>query len=130
MLIQDQFCCSKLMLSTAETRDKNALWCLLVSSQLLSLGGRSTVGIRHVVVGLRFSPGADFQPSPGAGVDLHRVQAMMQEMGATLSPGAQNLMEMVQFQQKVSECNRAVHLLLIFTLFCFLLHKENLPFST
>ncbi|XP_053496656.1 ATPase PAAT [Ictalurus furcatus] len=68
--------------------------------KLLSLGGRSAVGIRQVVVGLRFRPGAEFQPGSDAGIDLHRVQAMMEEMGTTLSPGAQNLMEMVQFQQK------------------------------
>lgn len=60
------------------------------------------MGIRQVAVGLRFCPGAEFRPGPGTGIDLHRVQAMMQEMGTTLSPGAQNLMEMVQFQQKVS----------------------------
>ncbi|XP_060794714.1 ATPase PAAT [Neoarius graeffei] len=68
--------------------------------KLLSLGGRSVVGIHRVVVGLRFRPGAEVQPGPAAGIDLHRVQAMMEEMGTTLSPGAQSLMEMVQFQQK------------------------------
>lgn len=81
-----------------------------VFTQLLSLGGRSAVGIRQVVVGLRFRPGAEFQPGLDAGIDLHRVQAMMEEMGTTLSPGAQNLMEMVQFQQKVSTRGRARHL--------------------
>lgn len=73
-----------------------------VSVQLLSLGGRSDVQIHQVAVGLRFRSGAEFRAGPAAGIDLHRVQAMMEEMGATLSPGAQNLMEMVQFQQKVS----------------------------
>ncbi|MCI4383864.1 hypothetical protein PGIGA_G00031590 [Pangasianodon gigas] len=69
--------------------------------KLLSLGGRSAVRIRQVVVGLRFRPERpELQPGLAAGIDLHRVQAMMQEMGTTLSPGAQNLMEMVQFQQK------------------------------
>ncbi|KAK3529376.1 hypothetical protein QTP70_029485 [Hemibagrus guttatus] len=68
--------------------------------KLLSLGGRSAVGIRQVAVGLRFCPGAEFRPGLGAGIDLQRVRAMMEEMGTTLSPGAQNLMEMVQFQQK------------------------------
>ncbi|KAF5890750.1 C10orf88-like protein, partial [Clarias magur] len=68
--------------------------------KLLSLGGRSDVRIRQVAVGLRFRPGAESRAGPAAGIDLHRVQAMMEEMGATLSPGAQNLMEMVQFQQK------------------------------
>ncbi|GAA6090224.1 ATPase PAAT [Tachysurus ichikawai] len=68
--------------------------------KLLSLGGRSVVEIRQVAVGLQFCPGAEFGHGPGTGIDLHRVQAMMKEMGTTLSPGAQNLMEMVQFQQK------------------------------
>lgn len=60
------------------------------------------MGVRQVAVGLRFRPGAELQPDPTSGIDLHRVRAMMEEMGTTLSPGAQNLMEMVQFQQKVS----------------------------
>ncbi|KAI5619639.1 hypothetical protein C0J50_20738, partial [Silurus asotus] len=68
--------------------------------KLLSLGGRSVVVIRQVVVGLQFHQGAEFRPVPAPSVDLHRVRAMMQEMGTTLSPGAQNLMDMVQFQQK------------------------------
>ncbi|TUD36246.1 hypothetical protein Baya_16560 [Bagarius yarrelli] len=68
--------------------------------KLLSLGGRNVVRIRQVVVGLRFRPRDEFHPNPGASIDFHRVQAMVEEMGTTLSPGAQNLLEMVQFQQK------------------------------
>lgn len=68
--------------------------------KLLSLSGRPVVGIRQMVVGLRFLPGDKVRPGPGASIDFHCVQTMMEEMGTTLSPGAQNLLEMVQFQQK------------------------------
>ncbi|XP_066518785.1 ATPase PAAT [Hoplias malabaricus] len=63
--------------------------------KLLSLGGRSEVAVAWVGVGVCKSP---LNISPG--IDLQRVQDMMQQMGTTLSPGAQNLMDMVQFQQK------------------------------
>uniref|UniRef100_A0A8C7YE01 Uncharacterized protein n=1 Tax=Oryzias sinensis TaxID=183150 RepID=A0A8C7YE01_9TELE len=43
------------------------------------------------------------RPLPASSIDLQRVQGLVEEMGATLSPGAQNLMEMVQFQQQVSK---------------------------
>ncbi|XP_076844127.1 ATPase PAAT isoform X2 [Brachyhypopomus gauderio] len=65
--------------------------------KLLSLGGRVAVGIGLVVIGLQRLQATR---CTGLGVDLQRVQTMMDEMGTTLSPGAQNLMEMVQFQQK------------------------------
>ncbi|XP_062859295.1 ATPase PAAT [Trichomycterus rosablanca] len=68
--------------------------------KLLSLGGRSTVEIIQVSVGLRFLQAEHCPPAMNPGIDLQRVRTMMEEMGATLSPGAQNLMEMVQFQQK------------------------------
>lgn len=72
-----------------------------VSGQLLSLGGRSSVAIAHVGVGLE--PLKDRQGGlrVDPGIDLQCVQTMMKEMGTTLSPGAQNLMELVQCQQKV-----------------------------
>ncbi|XP_008435872.1 ATPase PAAT [Poecilia reticulata] len=65
--------------------------------KLLSLAGRSSVLIRRVVVGLQ-----ELQPSPtrGPGIDLQQVQTLVEEMGTSLSPGAQNLLDMVQFQQK------------------------------
>ncbi|KTF74859.1 hypothetical protein cypCar_00043506 [Cyprinus carpio] len=68
--------------------------------KLLSLGGRSSVAITHVGVGLETPKDRQGGPSVHPGIDLQRVQTMMEEMGTTLSPGAQNLMELVQCQQK------------------------------
>uniref|UniRef100_A0A672RXW7 Uncharacterized protein n=1 Tax=Sinocyclocheilus grahami TaxID=75366 RepID=A0A672RXW7_SINGR len=68
--------------------------------KLLSLGGRSSVAIAHVGVGLEMLKGRQGGPSIDPGIDLQRVLTMMEEMGTTLSPGAQNLMELVQCQQK------------------------------
>ena len=71
---------------------------LVPLSQLLSLAGRSSVLVGRIIVGLQ-----PLQPSParGPGIDLQQVQCLVEEMGTSLSPGAQNLMDMVQFQQKV-----------------------------
>uniref|UniRef100_A0A3B3U1V8 Si:rp71-19m20.1 n=1 Tax=Poecilia latipinna TaxID=48699 RepID=A0A3B3U1V8_9TELE len=65
--------------------------------KLLSLAGRSSILIRRIVVGLQ-----ELQPAPtrGPGIDLQQVQSLVEEMGTSLSPGAQNLLDMVQFQQK------------------------------
>ncbi|XP_054454795.1 ATPase PAAT isoform X2 [Anoplopoma fimbria] len=65
--------------------------------KLLSLGGRSSVLVCRVIVGLQ-----TLQPcvARGPGIDMQQVQCLVEEMGTSLSPGAQNLMEMVQFQQK------------------------------
>ncbi|XP_017566039.1 ATPase PAAT [Pygocentrus nattereri] len=68
--------------------------------KLLSLGGRSAVSVAQVTVGLQFLEATHCPLGASPGIDLQRVQAMMEQMGTTLSPGAQNLMEMVQFQQK------------------------------
>uniref|UniRef100_A0A673HJM3 Uncharacterized protein n=1 Tax=Sinocyclocheilus rhinocerous TaxID=307959 RepID=A0A673HJM3_9TELE len=68
--------------------------------KLLSLGGRSSVAIAHVGVGLEMLKDRQGGPSIDPGIDLQRVLTMMEEMGTTLSPGAQNLMELVQCQQK------------------------------
>ncbi|KAI1886959.1 hypothetical protein AGOR_G00201130 [Albula goreensis] len=68
--------------------------------KLLSLGGRTRVGIGGIVLGLQDDETASSSSTAGPGIDLQRVQSMMESMGATLSPGAQNLMDMVQFQQK------------------------------
>ncbi|MFT7807305.1 uncharacterized protein C10orf88 homolog [Arapaima gigas] len=68
--------------------------------KLLSLGGRARVGIGRIALGLQISDVAVHLPSPGPGIDLHQVQSLVDAMGATLSPGAQSLMDMVKFQQK------------------------------
>ncbi|XP_051795969.1 ATPase PAAT isoform X2 [Acanthochromis polyacanthus] len=65
--------------------------------KLLSLAGRNSVLVSRVVVGLQA-----LQPCParGPGIDMQQVQCLVEEMGTNLSPGAQSLMDMVQFQQK------------------------------
>ncbi|XP_032357752.1 ATPase PAAT [Etheostoma spectabile] len=65
--------------------------------KLLSLGGRSSVLVCRVIVGLQ-----QLQPcaARGPGIDMQQVQCLVEEMGTSLSPGAQNLMDMVHFQQK------------------------------
>ncbi|KAK6329356.1 hypothetical protein J4Q44_G00013340 [Coregonus suidteri] len=68
--------------------------------KLLSLGGRGSVAVARVVMGLQTMTSADCSLSLGPSIDMLRVQSMMEEMGTSLSPGAQSLMNMVQFQQK------------------------------
>ncbi|XP_067908923.1 ATPase PAAT [Heterodontus francisci] len=70
--------------------------------KLLSLGGKEKVRISKILLGIknasvRISKG--FFPL-GKNINLERVQTMMDSMGAKLSPGAQQLFNMVQFQQK------------------------------
>ncbi|XP_030019288.1 uncharacterized protein C10orf88 homolog isoform X2 [Sphaeramia orbicularis] len=65
--------------------------------KLLSLAGRRRVAVHQVVVGLQTLGPGRFH---GAGIDMQQVQSLVDEMGASLSPGAQNLMDMVHFQQK------------------------------
>lgn len=67
-------------------------------SQLLSLAGRSSVLVCRVIAGLQQLQAC---PARCPGIDMQQVQCLVEEMGTSLSPGAQNLMEMVQFQQKV-----------------------------
>ncbi|XP_013878817.1 ATPase PAAT [Austrofundulus limnaeus] len=65
--------------------------------KLLSLAGRTSVLVCRIIVGLQ-----ELQPGPvrGPGIDLQQVQSLVEEMGTSLSPGAQHLMDMVQFQQR------------------------------
>ncbi|XP_061782774.1 ATPase PAAT [Nerophis lumbriciformis] len=64
--------------------------------KLLSLGNRGSVMLCGVVVGLQ-----PLQPRPpGDAIDMQRVQSLVEEMGTGLSPGAQNLMDMVRLQHK------------------------------
>ncbi|XP_067858401.1 ATPase PAAT isoform X2 [Heptranchias perlo] len=70
--------------------------------KLLSLGGKEKVRISKILLGIthaavRISRG--FSPI-GKSINLERVQTMMDSMGTKLSPGAQQLFNMVQFQQK------------------------------
>ncbi|XP_038677669.1 ATPase PAAT isoform X1 [Scyliorhinus canicula] len=70
--------------------------------KLLSLGGKEKVRIGKLLLGVkhtsvRISRGFS---QLGKNINLERVQTMMDSMGAKLSPGAQQLFNMVQFQQK------------------------------
>lgn len=65
--------------------------------KLLSLCGRRFVRVLSVTVGLQtMHSGVSVTP----GIDLQQVQTMMEQMGTSLSPGAQHLMDMVHFQQQ------------------------------
>ncbi|XP_048407415.1 ATPase PAAT [Stegostoma tigrinum] len=70
--------------------------------KLLSLGGKEKVRIGKILLGIKnASVGISRGFSPlGKSIDMERVQTMMDSMGAKLSPGAQQLFSMVQFQQK------------------------------
>ncbi|XP_062070419.1 ATPase PAAT-like isoform X1 [Lepus europaeus] len=70
--------------------------------KLLSLGEKQCVFLSRVVVHVRSVPANSSTRSPALGsrIDLDKVQTMMQSMGSKLSPGAQQLMNMVRFQQQ------------------------------
>ncbi|XP_038614534.1 ATPase PAAT [Tachyglossus aculeatus] len=70
--------------------------------KLLSFGGKQSLAIGKIQVRLRrvsANPPAS-PPTLGWRIDLDRVQAMMESMGTKLSPGAQQLMNMIRFQQR------------------------------
>ncbi|XP_078079502.1 ATPase PAAT isoform X2 [Mustelus asterias] len=70
--------------------------------KLLSLGGKEKVRIGEILLGIKHASARilrGFSPL-GKNINLERVQTMMDSMGTKLSPGAQQLFNMVQFQQK------------------------------
>ncbi|XP_008825481.1 uncharacterized protein C10orf88 homolog [Nannospalax galili] len=70
--------------------------------KLLSFGEKQSVFISKVVVHVRPSS-ASPSPNPptlGSRIDLDNIQTIMESMGSKLSPGAQQLMNMVRFQQQ------------------------------
>ncbi|XP_028942020.1 uncharacterized protein C10orf88 homolog, partial [Antrostomus carolinensis] len=72
--------------------------------KLLSIGEKQRVLISKIIVQVKTAStklAADF-PSLGSSIDLDRVQTIMESMGSKLSPGAQQLMDMVRCQQKNS----------------------------
>ncbi|XP_064370414.1 ATPase PAAT [Dromaius novaehollandiae] len=72
--------------------------------KLLSIGEKQRVLISKIIVQVETVSAklaTDF-PSLGSSIDLNRVQTIMESMGSKLSPGAQQLMDMVRFQQKNS----------------------------
>lgn len=73
--------------------------------KLLSLGGKEKVQIGEILLGIRYAS-IDISRgiSPlGKNINMQRVQTMMDSMGTKLSPGAQQLLNMVQFQQKQNQ---------------------------
>ncbi|XP_025774092.1 uncharacterized protein C10orf88 homolog [Puma concolor] len=72
--------------------------------KLLSFGEKQCVFISKVVVHMRRVSASSSTSSPAVGsrIDLRRVQTIMESMGSKLSPGAQQLMDMVRFQQQAS----------------------------
>nr|XP_033799666.1 ATPase PAAT [Geotrypetes seraphini] len=70
--------------------------------KLLSLGGKERILLREINVQLTVSSVQHPKHFPplGARIDLGQVQTMMDCMGCKLSPGAQQLLSMVQHQQK------------------------------
>ncbi|KAM4897102.1 ATPase PAAT [Sylvia borin] len=72
--------------------------------KLLSFGEKHRVLISKIILEVKAVSAklaTDF-PSLGSSIDLDRVQTIMESMGSKLSPGAQQLMDMVRFQQKNS----------------------------
>ncbi|XP_038191344.1 ATPase PAAT [Arvicola amphibius] len=70
--------------------------------KLLSFGEKQCVLISKVVVHVR---PRSANPSPsssalGSRIDLDNIQTIMESMGSKLSPGAQQLMNMIRFQQQ------------------------------
>ncbi|KAK2490862.1 hypothetical protein MC885_017888 [Smutsia gigantea] len=70
--------------------------------KLLSFGEKQCVFISKVVVHVRpvATNSSTCSPALGSRIDLERVQTIMESMGSRLSPGAQQLMSMVRFQQQ------------------------------
>ncbi|XP_066880522.1 ATPase PAAT-like isoform X2 [Kogia breviceps] len=71
--------------------------------KLLSFGEKQCVFISKVVVHMRpvLANSSAGCPALGSRIDLERVQTIMESLGSKLSPGAQQLMNMVRFQQQI-----------------------------
>ncbi|XP_054838252.1 ATPase PAAT [Eublepharis macularius] len=67
--------------------------------KLLSIREKKRVLISRILVQVSTKPVPEFS-MVGSSIDLDRVQAIMESMGSKLSPGAQQLLDMVHFQQK------------------------------
>ncbi|XP_051001397.1 ATPase PAAT [Acomys russatus] len=70
--------------------------------KLLSFGEKHCVLVSKVVVHVRPRSATPSPSSPAIGsrIDLDNVQTIMESMGSKLSPGAQQLMNMIRFQQQ------------------------------
>ncbi|XP_062987660.1 ATPase PAAT isoform X2 [Elgaria multicarinata webbii] len=70
--------------------------------KLLSISEKERVLLSKIIVQVKL---VCTKPMPafaglGSGIDLDKVQIIMESMGSKLSPGAQQLLDMVRFQQK------------------------------
>ncbi|XP_036591125.1 ATPase PAAT [Trichosurus vulpecula] len=70
--------------------------------KLLSFGDKQSIFVSKIVVQVRAvsANSSTSFPAVGSRIDLDRVQTIMESMGSKLSPGAQQLMNMVRFQQR------------------------------
>ncbi|XP_006879944.1 PREDICTED: uncharacterized protein C10orf88 homolog [Elephantulus edwardii] len=70
--------------------------------KLLSFGEKHCVLVGKVVLHMRPVSGSSSTSCPALGsrIDLNRVQTMVESVGSKLSPGAQQLMNMLRFQQQ------------------------------
>ncbi|XP_044518549.1 ATPase PAAT [Gracilinanus agilis] len=70
--------------------------------KLLSFGDKQNIFVSKIIVQVRTvsANSSTSFPALGSRIDLDRVQTMMESMGSKLSPGAQQLMNMVRFQQR------------------------------
>lgn len=70
--------------------------------KLLSFGEKQCVFISKVVIHMRpvSTNSSTCSPALGSRIDLEKVQTIMESVGSRLSPGAQQLMNMVRFQQQ------------------------------
>uniref|UniRef100_A0A6J0UUN3 ATPase PAAT isoform X2 n=1 Tax=Pogona vitticeps TaxID=103695 RepID=A0A6J0UUN3_9SAUR len=70
--------------------------------KLLSIGEKQRVLISKILVQVKtvtMKSVSDFA-ALGSGIDIRKVQTIVESVGSKLSPGAQQLMDMVRFQQK------------------------------
>lgn len=79
---------------------------LFFLQQLLSIGEKQRVLISKILVQVKTVSAKLVTdcPSLGLSIDLDRVQTIVESMGSKLSPGAQQLLDMVRCQQKVRRC--------------------------
>ncbi|XP_075072191.1 ATPase PAAT [Mixophyes fleayi] len=70
--------------------------------KLLSLGGKDSLFVSEISVQVTSVPEKCSQASPALGpsINMERVQSIMDSMGGKISPGAEELMNMMRAQQK------------------------------
>ncbi|KAG8435655.1 hypothetical protein GDO86_013546 [Hymenochirus boettgeri] len=94
--------------------------------KMLSLGGKQCLILSRISLQISSVPEGCTQASSnvGSSINLERVQSMMDSMGGKLSPGAEQLMNMVRAQQK-HQVPFGAHFLQMFGNFGSLMSKER-----